>query len=278
MNSDCFWTKSHARLQLAKTYSEKNIHWLFLPGGPGLGSEYLVDLVNCLDLPGKAWYLDLPGDGSNTTTNDDAFSQWYLGLLEACQSLPNVILVAHSSGGMFALATPELENYLKGLILLNSAPNARWQSHFTQFIHQNLNEDVLKWQAIFEENPSNNTFKQLTISSAPLFSTPASLKKIQSRLELLPFNYKTYLWAKNYFHPHYKANWIPRTLSTGILSGSEDYLTPITLFTNEPAFHRKNISIREIQGAAHFPWLEKPNEIKKFFSDFCQSLPWDKFS
>ncbi|MFF7228150.1 hypothetical protein SAMN06272775_6268 [Streptomyces sp. 2323.1] len=40
-------------------------NWLFVPGGPGLGSESLLGLVAAAQVPGAAWLVDLPGDGSN---------------------------------------------------------------------------------------------------------------------------------------------------------------------------------------------------------------------
>src|ERR1700733_4332531 len=92
------WTKSKARLNLVKTQRGENYNWLFLPGGPGLGSESLNGLAEILHLPGSVWHVDFPGDGSNTTTDDaEYFSHWSEALIEVTSALENVILVAHSS-------------------------------------------------------------------------------------------------------------------------------------------------------------------------------------
>ena len=113
------WTASRARLQLVHSSEGNNLDWLFLPGGPGLGSESLLPLLDILKLPGNLWQLDLPGDGSNTTSNNsDSFSHWPSALIEAVSEFDRVILVAHSTGGMYALSLPELEHLLIGLILL----------------------------------------------------------------------------------------------------------------------------------------------------------------
>ena len=40
-------------------------NWLFVPGGPGVGSESLAGLVAAVRPPGTCWLVDLPGDGSN---------------------------------------------------------------------------------------------------------------------------------------------------------------------------------------------------------------------
>lgn len=42
-------TKSKARLQRIGMIKAENINWVFLPGGPGLGSEYLSSLTECLE-------------------------------------------------------------------------------------------------------------------------------------------------------------------------------------------------------------------------------------
>lgn len=133
MKQEYLWTHSKARLQLIRSTAGANLNWLFLPGGPGLGSESLAGLTQIVKLPGSIWHLDLPGDGSNTTSNDwESFSHWSKALLEAATALSNVILVAHSTGGMYALATPELSKVLRGLVLMDSAPDASWQEQFYQ--------------------------------------------------------------------------------------------------------------------------------------------------
>lgn len=58
------WTASGVRLRQV-TAGEGRGNWLFVPGGPGLGSESLLGLVRAAQVPGAAWLVDLPGDGSN---------------------------------------------------------------------------------------------------------------------------------------------------------------------------------------------------------------------
>lgn len=67
MKENLIWTKSKARLKLVHQDHNEKYNWLFLPGGPGLGSESLCNLIEILPLPGAIWYLYLPGDGSNNT-------------------------------------------------------------------------------------------------------------------------------------------------------------------------------------------------------------------
>ena len=65
MSPEPFWTPSGVRLR-RRTQRPGPLNWLFLPGGPGIGSESLHELVDSAELPGTTWLVDLPGDGSNT--------------------------------------------------------------------------------------------------------------------------------------------------------------------------------------------------------------------
>ena len=101
----------------------------FLPGGPGLGSESLLPLIEVLDLPGTLWRLDLPGDGSNRENGADILN-WPQALLEAADVFGQPVMIGHSTGGMFLQSLPELEKKIKGLVLLDSAPDNSWQDEF----------------------------------------------------------------------------------------------------------------------------------------------------
>ena len=104
------WTVSGVRLREAAVRPGR-WNWLFVPGGPGLGSQSLAGLVRAVALPGRSWLVDLPGDGSNRHPPGalaDPFAQWPGVLAEAADGLDDVVLVGHSTGAMFALSVPEL--------------------------------------------------------------------------------------------------------------------------------------------------------------------------
>jgi pimeloyl-ACP methyl ester carboxylesterase len=274
INKNPVWTKSKARLQCVQANNEKNYNWLFLPGGPGLGSESLRSLTEILSLPGSMWHVDFPGDGSNVSENgDENFSQWHEALIEVAEKLDNIILVAHSSGGMFALAAPELEKKLLGLILISSAPNADWQQSFAEYVKAHPLAEAEGIQSLYQESPSNDLLKKLTIASAPYFSTKENLEKMINLLEALPFNYQSHLWAANNFDSMYQAKWVPQKIPTLIFAGDQDHLTPLKWFANSTRFQRKNILLREIKNAAHFPWIDNPTQVKQLFADYCEWLP-----
>lgn len=221
-------TKSHARLKLiCNIPSNKNYNWVFIPGGPGLGSESLTDLTNILELPGSMWHFDFPGDGSNISENpDNQFHNWQKALIESTHVLKNIILVCHSSGGMFALETPYLEKKIIGLILMDSAPNAQWQKYFESYTQENKIPEVEKITKLYYKNPSNDLLKQFTILCAPYFSIEHRQDNIIKILEKLPFNYKSHLWAEKNFDRTYQAKWIPQKIPTLIFAGDQDHITP----------------------------------------------------
>jgi pimeloyl-ACP methyl ester carboxylesterase len=259
-----FWTQSRARLRLIYSSEVRNLNWLFLPGGPGLGSESLLPLLKILQLPGKLWLLDLPGDGSNTTSNNsESFKSWPTALVEAARSFDHVVLVAHSTGGMYALSLPELEKHLEGLVVLDSAPDATWQALFAEIIKKHPVPGLQALQENYEKNPSNESLKALTLASAPyLFTKRGQTRGIESLLSL-PYNYETCQWSEKHFDRTYQAKWVPQKIPALIMAGEEDIVTPLQLFEKENRFYQDNITFKSIKNAGHFPWIENPSAIAK---------------
>lgn len=269
MPKNYLWTRSGARLQFVKSHEGTPINWIFLPGGPGLGSESLQDLVDCLNLPGTIWLMDLPGDGSNVGSHPaDSFQNWAEALLDAVSAFDQVILIGHSSGGMYALSQPLLEQKLKGLILIDSAPDISWHVCLEKMFQNTPLPEFERLDAIHRQNPTNSTLKDLTVAAAPYFFSKAALSRGISLLESLPYNVKSFDWSDKNFDPTYKALWIPKTMPTLIIAGAQDSMTPLELFKNSKNFQRPNILMLEIPDAGHFPWLENPEAVSKAFNDF----------
>ncbi|EKE08326.1 MAG: hypothetical protein ACD_17C00228G0001 [uncultured bacterium] len=266
-------TASGARLQLVLRSEEVDFNWLFLPGGPGLGSESLLPLLNILKLPGNFWLLDLPGDGSNTTSDNPAsFSKWPIALIEAVSPFDQVVLVAHSTGGMYALSLPELEGLLEGLILLDSAPNSKWQASFAEVIRDFPVPGLEILLEKYEKTPNNQTLKEVTLASAPYLFTKKGQASGIKLLQSLPYNYETYQWSDKYFDRRYQAKWIPKTILTLILTGEKDLITPLKLFQQDRRFNRENIIFKSIEEAGHFPWIENPEEVAQEFAAYAKQL------
>lgn len=267
------WTKLKARLQLIRSTPGANFNWIFLAGGPGLGSESLNPLTQLLNLPGTMWNLDLPGDGSNLTSDDPQhFSHWSEALVESINALDHVILVAHSTGGMFALATPALQDLLTGLVLMDSAPDASWQLLFMDVVTQNPIPEVERLHKLYAENPSNELLKRITILSSSYLFTESGLNNDLSFFESLPYNFEVCEWSAQNFDQSYKAKWIPKNIPTLIFAGEKDSVTPLSLFIEAVDFQHPNILLRKIEDAAHFPWIENPKKVVAVFEEYYQKL------
>ncbi len=280
MPKNYLWTKLKARLQLIHVAPASNslnslnslnpLNWVFLAGGPGIGSESLSPLTQLLNLPGNLWHLDLPGDGSNLTEDDTThFSRWQEALVEAVNALDNVVLAGHSTGGMYALATPELQNSLAGLVLMGSAPNANWQPAFLEVAQKNPLPGTEELYQRYAKKPDNETLKKITVLSAPYIFTKEGLKKDISFLDSLPYNFRSCDWSAQHFDSTYKAKWTPK-IPTLIFAGDEDRITPLKAFSDQPDFQSETILIRKINQAGHFPWIENPADVVAVFNEYYQ--------
>jgi pimeloyl-ACP methyl ester carboxylesterase len=263
-----FFTASGVRLRRhAQRFGD--INWLFLPGGPGIGSESLIELVDTLDMPGNMWLVDLPGDGSNVappTSPGDHYQKWPGVLLEAAQVVPNSVYVGHSTGGMYLLSVPELEKHIKGLVLISSAPDASWHSSFIQMTLQNPLPQVEKAAREFEKNRTNEKLRDIAVASAEWNFTAESVDMGRQFLARMPYNFQAADWSDHCFDNTYVAKWWPNLLPTLILSGSDDRIIAQSLWDN-PKFQRQNVLRRTIDSAAHFLWLEKPEAVREAFAE-----------
>lgn len=273
-SSHTLFTPSGVRLRL-RASRVGTLNWLFLPGGPGLGSESLEALVDTLALPGCAWLVDLPGDGSNIVSaalSDNAYAHWPQVLLEAARVLPNCVFVGHSTGGMYLLSVPELETHLCGLVLISAAPDASWRRHFTEMAQRNPLPEVEVTAQAFERQRTAENLRALTVAAAPWNFTPEALDAGRSLLAGLPYNVAAFDWSEQCFDTQYAAQWWPGNLPVLILSGAEDRIIAPSVW-DAPAFSGTNVLHKSVQGAAHFPWIDRPAETRAAFMDFLRMLP-----
>lgn len=267
------WTSLKSRLQYISSSAGEPFNWLFLPGGPGLGSESLSGLTSQLRLPGTIWHLDLPGDGSNTTSNNaEYFSRWSDALVEAVQSLDRVILVAHSTGGMYALATARLEGLLNGLVLMDSAPDSSWQQMFMDYVSEHPIDRLKELEQQYIACPNNDTLKKMVLASISYSFLTDGLNNDLSFLDDLPYNHETCDWSAQNFDSTYKYKWIPEKIPTLIFAGDKDRITPLTLFRDLNEFQHDNILIKTISNSGHFPWIDNLDEVKSVFLEYCRML------
>jgi pimeloyl-ACP methyl ester carboxylesterase len=246
-------------------------NWLFVPGGPGADSSYFLPLIEKLYLPGKTWLVDLPDNGSNTQNHDRGiFDDWTDCLLGAVGRFENPIYVGHSFGGMLALSLPELEDVLKGLIIIGSCPVFDAQETASMVKEKNIVIPAGPGK-IFRENPTIETFKAALLAGAPRHFPPHSLEIGRELLASLVFNLRVVLWGYSRIGS-YQAKWVPQSLPTLIIGGSEDCINPISLFIKDQRFNRTNISLVVLQGSGHFPWIENCVGVKELFDQYVEEV------
>ena len=261
------------KLQYQSAHNSSEINWLFLPGGLGLGSEALASLTGLLKekIPGVIWHFDLPNDGSNVL-KDKPISNWRSSIIQATTALDKVILVAHSTPGMYVQTMPELEGILHGLVLIGSAPDSSWQKTFAEYCKNNADLAILNAEKEYTENPGNESLRQLLIAAAKYcFTNKKSLIAGKELFKQIPVNHAASEWSSEHFDAeHYNATWIPQKTPTLVTTGSNDNITPLKLYKDNKIYQRENILIKEIDAAGHYPWFENPKEIIRVFEEFCK--------
>lgn len=271
-----FYDDNSVRYQLVKTNPGHIVNnWLFVPGGPGADSSYFLTLIKDLDVPGNFWLIDLPANGSNISdqiNTDYDFETWNDCLLSSIQKFQNPIYVGHSFGGMFPLLFTQLEQLLKGFVILNSAPSL-WLEEANKCAKENNIPLLAEPMAEFEKNPNPDTFKTALLACAHYYFPKNNLEMGKKLLEQIPFNYLAAVWWLKKAHEiNFSAKWIPQNVPTLILGSSHDFITPYSLFENDKRFNRKNITMNKIQNAGHFPWLEQMTIVKEAFRALAKQV------
>lgn len=263
------------RYRLGSSNASAKYNWLCLPGGPGVDSDYFKTLLQHVTLPGKTWLVDFPGNGDNIRDREPAdydFEQWAECLINTVNRFENPILIGHSFGGMYPLLFPELEDLLSGFIILSSAP-CLWMEEATKLATENNISVFTDDLQAFEDNPNQETFEKALMTCMPYYFPPHTLDAGKAILENIPLNYHAAVWwLKKAVATQFSAQWIPQKVPTLILGGSHDFITPISLFERDKRFHRENITIKKIEQAGHFPWVEDPNAVTQNLEHFQSRL------
>ncbi|AZL15760.1 alpha/beta fold hydrolase [Rickettsiales endosymbiont of Stachyamoeba lipophora] len=260
------------KLNQIRADAVSSLNVLFLPGRPGMGSDYLADLVQRLTLPGNLFVADFPGDGNNLVANKVDYEPWKDGLLKLVNEFSSCILVTHSFSGMFALTITELENILAGLIIMNAAPDKSWMKELGKTAK---NYNFLDESKIFEQfysNPTNENAEKIFYSSIPYLFLPHEEQEGRELLKHCFYNAQAKLWGDTVFHPNYEYKWYPKELPTLLIGSTDDRLLPIKLFDGYEDFVRPNIQKIVFEDTGHFPWLTKFEEINDVMLDFVMSI------
>lgn len=273
--SKCTYDQNGVRYRLVSSnpIDNKQWNWLFIPGGPGADSSFLLGLTTLLGLPGNTWLIDFPGNGSNVNDSVNDYDEWFKYFMPMVKRFENPMIVGVSFGGMITLLTPELEEYLKGVVIVSSAPGPWLEAAAACAKKYNLPDFNPELEA-FIQDPSNATCKRLLDACAPYyFYKEESLAKGRALLQSISFAYQpAFWWMHKVISCGYTATWVPQNVPTLIVGSEFDYLTPIEIFENDLRFVRPNIELIEIKEAGHFNWIDNPDAVKVAFDKFCASL------
>jgi len=268
------YDQNNIRCNLVKTKGEKGINWLFVPGGAGIDSRYLHGLIKHLDLPGNIWLIDLPGNGDHMLNVDPHYNYdlWFDIFKDFVMRFDNPVIVGHSFGGMLGLLIPELEDKLVGFVALNSSPSL-WMEVAAQAAKEVNKPDLTAEMGEFVQNPCQATFDTALKACFPYYFADTHMQQGTELFIGLPFPYKAAVWCQQkLIGMNYSAQWFPKTMPMLIISGTEDYICHYSLFKNDARFQRANITHSLIDGAGHFPWLEKPKQVAQAFEDFVKYI------
>jgi pimeloyl-ACP methyl ester carboxylesterase len=273
MNTHQFWTPLGVRLRAHRRRAGE-CNWLFLPGGPGIGSESLTQLVDAADVPGTSWLVDLPGDGSNTKAPGaptNPYRMWPDVLLEAATAVADPVFVGHSTGGMYLLSVPGLQSHLRGLVLISSAPDAGWKPLYKAMTTANPLPAVDAAADRYERDPTVENLRALAVASAPWNFNPEGLAAGTDLLSAMPYNTAAVEWSDLHFDNDYVSSWWPSATPTLVVSGTGDRIVNQGLW-NDPRYAGRHVLRRPIQGGGHWPWLERPLDVRAAFGDFIAAM------
>lgn len=273
MVDDPTWTRSGVRLR-HRTSRPGPWNWLFLPGGPGIGSESLHELVDTAELPGTTWMVDLPGDGSNTSAPGapaDPFSLWPQVLLEAADAVANPVFVGHSTGGMYLLSTPDLEDRIAGLVLISTAPDASWLPAFVAMTEQHPLPAVAAATQVYENDPTDTHLAAIAVASAAWNFGPGTIETGRELLARMPYNGAAVDWSDRHFDHTYAATWWPTTVPTLIVSGADDRIVAQHLW-DDNRYRGHHVTQAVIDGGGHFCWIENPAAVRQALHDFADRI------
>lgn len=248
-------------------------NWLFLPGGPGLGSEYLTEFCNKLQLPGAIFVLDFPQDGTNTAHGELDLECWKEGLMDLLQSFSNPILVTHSFSGMLALMMPELEQQLSGLVLMNTTTQNTFFPHINAMQEKYDLPDLVPAAGQYHLDPSNETYKAFWHTYKHYCFTAEELSEGEKMLPLFAFNNTAYYYAVEHFYIDYACKWSPKTIPAMTIASEQDFICPPQIFLDDERFQSPNMMNKLISNAGHCPWVICFEQVQQCFDDYVETLP-----
>ncbi|MDQ8035299.1 MAG: alpha/beta hydrolase [Bordetella sp.] len=263
-------TPSGVRMRL-RAARPGSLNWLLLPGGPGIGSESLHALADAMDVPGSIWLVDLPGDGSNLSSLPDPYAQWPQVLIEAADAVPDAVYLGHSTGGMYLLATPALHGRVRGIGLLDTAPDCSWHAEYVAMTQRDRLPAFEAALEHYERSPTLEHLTALVVASAEWNFEPGSVAAGRELLARMPYNRAAVEWSDAHFDHQYAAAWWPTDIPVLRLWGANDRIVSQAGW-QAPRYTGAQVLAREIPEAGHFPWIEQPQAVAEAMRAFAARI------
>ncbi|MGL6028760.1 MAG: alpha/beta hydrolase [Legionella sp.] len=243
--------------------------WLFLPGGPGIGSAYLSPFVQQLNVPGTKLIADFPADGSNDK-GELYLKSWNEGLLDLVRSLNKPILVTHDFSTLFALNNPELEPHLGGIILMNGNSENSFVTHINHMRELHQLPDLAQSTCAYHLNPITSLYKAFWQVYKFYYFSAEELGLGEQMMAQFKYNNSAYYYGLYHFYPQYQCRWLP-TIPAMTIGSEHDYICPPHIFIDNQAFQQTNFSHYLIENAGHCPWLKQLPQVQRCFDAFISS-------
>jgi L-proline amide hydrolase len=249
---------------------------LFVPGGPGLPHNYLINLKTVSGIDLNSVFFDPLGSGYSSMvvepTIDKAIEELGVVFSERINT-SSYMLFAHSSGGWIALEAigREVLPIPDAMILASSGDSvSTYLKEARKLLYQ-----IGAWEYfsvwLGSQNPFyKQAYKKFVDSHVIRHPAPAILKKARRRA-----SYSTYhdLWGENELFPDgelkdfevSRLDWVAKTnlLTT---HGKYDHV-PVVCSKNIRSFNSSH-ELHTFNDSAHYPHLEQPKKYKKVVGGF----------
>ncbi len=198
---------------------------------------------------------------------------WPGVLVEAASSFEHTVMVGHSTGGEYILSVPEIAAHASGIVLISTAPDASWMPAFERMCSDNPLPGYDDAAAAYTLHPNLETLTALCVASAPWnAASPEGLARVTDLLGRMPYNAAAVEWSAEHFDRTYKASWFPREIPALIVSGLQDRIVTQDLWDDD-RYRSGNVRHARIDGAGHWPWLDRPEAVAGAFRSFAGNVP-----
>jgi len=247
-------------------------NWMLIPGGPGMGPEYLSELFGRLDLKGSVWTFDILEADRRSLSDEEIVAGWKRSLLKAAETLKPALIFGHSFGGMLALSTKGLEKHIAGLILADSDPVDWLKDCADPPIPKS---ETAPWGKKFDDAPSDSLYRDFFLAIAPYYFSQECLRAGRDLIGRNSYSYRAFLAGNNEFFPSYGMAIDLRPIPVFCLAGEHDLITPMGVYQRSAQFKEKaDARYFSIPGGGHFPWVENFQEV----SSVLQRIEKEVFS